>query len=357
MSCPVLIVTVPGALSPVLGTALSLHPGLVIRDGADIDGFRSNLDTHTRARSKSDQMPWAQARDWVDDLVEAEVRRLATPEPGRLTVWRARDPHTAATTARALGAVPVVWIADGRHGLPSLGPPTDSGDRIEQTAWAGHAWEAAASTAEALPGALHLTRETQPAAVLAALGVASHGPTEDALELMRHLGTPGIAPVTAAAFGACPAAARRLRRLGQPTTTPPAHPVVTLLHARDAAAAGRLDDARVQAMQILAEPSSARVRSGAIELLIEAGATDDAMDAYIVWIRETDHALAWAGALSLAEHPRSGGVARRARRHGDPEVRSALARWLVHHGLDPQAAETVASVRGLPWYRPAPHHR
>jgi hypothetical protein len=348
MKRPILLVVVPDGLAPVLGTALSLHPELQLRDGVAVGRLHAALDAHTRARVHSDKMPWDAGSDWVDELVAAQLGTVTRGGEAR-PVWRSHDAGSARALTTMLGAVPLVWVADGRHAMP---PPVRDADPIASAVQAGRAWARSATAAEAVPGAVRVTTRTPPSALLAALELGRHAPTEQALTMLQHLGAPRLAPDRAAAFAAWPPAATRLATMGAAVPRPPAHPAVAAARARHAVDAGQFDEAATLARLALAGAPAPSVRREAISALLDAGHPDPAVAALERWRRSTDHPEAWAGLFALTDHPAPAALAHAARRHRDATVRGALARWLVRRGLDRQAAETVCRVRNTGWFAP-----
>lgn len=350
MSAPILVLTVPKALASLLTTALRAHPDVASRPGADIAGLRAELDRHTRSRVHSDRMPWDHGSDWVDQLVDAEIRSFGGRLGSRRTLWPATSPAVARRIATATGGRVVTWIADGRHGLGSAA----SADPVAAAVAAGRAWAERATEAESLDDAIDAGQA--PAALLSALGLAPHDATTQALSLLRAVPPPRVGPALTAAFAAWPPAAERLARLGVATGPAPNHPSVHAARALHAAHVGEHAAAEHHATAALALAPPSGVRGEAIDALVIAGALDAAAAHLERWRVEADAPAAWTRLLALSDHPASFAVASRARRHRDPLVRGALARWLVHHGLDREGAETVCRVRDEDWWvaPPAP---
>ena len=352
MSGPILLVVVPDGLAPVLATALSLHPELQLRDGVALGRLHAALDAHTRARVHSDKMPWDTASDWVDELVAAQLREVTQAGAVR-AVWRSHDAGSARALAAMLGAIPLVWVADGRHALPA---PDRDADPIASAVRAGRSWARTAGAADAVPGAVRIGPGTTPARLLATLGLGRHAPTEQALALLHRLGPPRLTAERAAAFAAWPPAAARLEALGLGVPRAAAHPAITVARARHAAEVGQLDEAATLARRALTGAPPPAVQREACAALVAAGQVEAAVTALDRWRRTDDHPEAWAGLFALTHHPAPARLAPAARQHRDPAVRGALARWLVRRGLDRQAAETVCRVRDTDWFAPLDEH-
>ncbi len=350
MGGPILVLTGPAALAPLLSTALRAHPAVASRPGADIAGLRAALDNHTRARVHSDRMPWDHGSDWVDSIVDAAIRDLAGGSGSARPVWEVSAPSAARRIAEATHGRVVTWIGDGRHALGSAA----SADPLTAAVAAGRAWADLAAEAEALDNAIDAGQA--PAALLSALDLAPHDATTQALSLLRAVPPPRVGPALTAEFAAWPPAAERLARLGVATGPAPNHPSVHAARALHAARVGDPTAAEHHAAAALARAPPDPVRLEAIDGLVIAGALEAAVTHLERWRVEADAPAAWARLLALADHPAAFAVASRARRHRDPLVRGALARWLVHHGLDREGAETVCRVRGVDWWvaPPAP---
>jgi hypothetical protein len=339
MTGPVLLLAIPDAVAAVLAEGLRPHPGIALRDGVDIQRLRAEFDQHTRARVHSDRMPWDHGSDWVDELVEAKLSRVLGKPGGRRVVLRARDTATVGRIASALRATPLVWLADPRHAAPP-----DEGDAIAAAARAGAQWAAAATAARALDGAVQVG---EPAAVLDALGLTAHGPTLATLAMLHRLPAPALAPAVLGALAATHEVAEVLGAAGVRVPPPPEHPDVLLIRARAAHEPAERIALAERCLQLAPAP---RVRGPAIDILIDAGARAPARAHLVRWRQEADAPGAWARLLSERTGPPERAWLRAARSHRDPTVRGALARWLVAHGLDREAAETVCRVRGVDWF-------
>lgn len=340
MSAPILAVAVPKALGTVMFAALSTHPDLVVRDGARIQELRARLDEHTRSRVQSDRMPWDTGTDWVSALVDQEVARFAHHAGARRAVWPAQEAESARATARALDARVATWIASPRHAVTATGA-----DPIAAAAAAGERWARSRAAALDLDG---VDVTGKPRTVLTTLGLAWNEVTATALEMLRTLPSPELPPAVLGALGAHPDVAAALRREGVGAPPPPRHPAVLVVQA---AATPSATERVLLARQVLDSEPSTAVRARADDLLIEAGEHAIARADLVRWMRAEDAPEAWTRLLTNTTGRPEAQWLRRARLHGDPVVRGALARWLVAEGLDAQAAETVCAVRDTGWFR------
>ncbi len=346
MSGPLALVSTPPVLRAPLVGALGMHPELRVRDGVALETLRGELVRAIDARVHSDTYQWSERHAWIARLVEDELRpRLADPR-GRRTLWWLRAPQAQTETRRVLAPGPLLLARyDGRHGL-SLGA-----DAVPAAVAAGRAWATAVDAVTPDADAILSEHGSSGADALVRLGLAPHAATAAGLDLLRQLPAPTLPPDVDAAFRAWPRAEALLRHLGRPAVHPPSTaPEADAARAVWAHRTGDLGAARAAARRCLAGTPRDDARAEAIDILIAIDEVDEAVDVLQAWRREDDAAEAWQRLMALTDHPVSAALLHSAIRHGIPEIRAAAARWLVSHGLDEEAAETVARTRHVSWF-------
>lgn len=339
-----LAVGLPGNVTPLLLGALGRHPALTPRD-EDIVAVLRALADDTEALV-SNGPSGAEAPPPALPLVAASVRAA---RPGR-RVWVTARAAAAGAVAAALGARVLRWLPDGR-----LGARVASGvaDPVGAAARLGRTWAEERRAALAIAGAVDLDPQ-RPQAALAALGLPPDPVVVASLGLLQTLKPPALPPRLEAAFRAWPAAHAALPPPAQRLPSLSRHPAVLLQRAEHALQQGDPRAARDLVAAALPASPRAGTRAALLHTLAAAGAVEEAVMQAERWRADEDAPAAWVVALDQPDHPVAFALVGRARRHPHAAVRSAAARWLVHHGLDWEAAEVACRVRGLPW-RAAPY--
>ena len=340
MTQRVLAAALPAALQPVLLRALSLHPGLPRHPNCDPAAWAAGLDALTRGLV-GDGPAWQDGGGSVEGLVGQTLREALPPEG----LWGLSEPAVARETVAALEAHLVVWVGDARHALRGAAAAPDP---IEAAVFRGWSWRDAFARLQGTPG-LVLLDPRRPGRLFESLGLSAHPRTASALAVLARLPAPGVPRAVEAAFRVWPEVEAVLPTACPSAPSLPRHPAVLAARSCVAAHRGETRLARDLAVAAWSARPAATVRTELLRVLARTGDAGALVERAAAWRVDADAPDAWVALLALADHPASHRVAGKARVHRSPRVRSAAGRWLVHHGLDREAAEEVCALRGVDW--------
>lgn len=349
MSRPFVLVTAPveddaAQVAQILGEISGLRHRRRIRLGPVLD----LVETQLRSRDGLERGADGELPSWIQAAISDYIGLLPTINVGELAVVDAPElwHRPALLQTLAVNCLVVAVIDDPRR----VQVP-DAHDAITHALSWGTDWARSVLAVHAhLPNTttLHLWR-TDAHNTLAAMVQRLLGkPLRTRLAVRPPLAWD---PSLEAVFRAHPMVEVALRTVGLPL--PPmagdsSHPAIALTRAEAALEAGELDKARSLVAQAGTELPAVLLRARLHRLAGEATIAEAHLRPFLDAGRGPPDACLEALAIPSTQLSEDVAAAVLA---DDPEpLRIALAHWLVHRGMDPDAAELVAWVEGTGWH-------
>mgnify|MGYP000135281578 CR=1 FL=1 len=348
MSRPFVLVTGPVAEDAALVARLiSESKGLRHRAGIRLGGVLELMEAQLHARDGLDRTNGGRLPEWVQAAVADYLGLVPTLQFAGLAVVDAPELwHRPELLARLsnMGVV-VAVLDDPRRGRSDTDP--EAAIRWGRR-WAESVADVVSRTTRGRWLTLRLWRPDAHAALAALVQQLSGQPLRARLSSRPPL---AWSPTQEAALRAHTAVDPALLAVGLPL--PPKapgcpHPAIALARAEAALQAGRHTEAWEYAGQAGHGLSAALLQSRLYRVAGKASHAVEALRPFLDGGRGPDDAR--VEALRNPTTALSEDVAAAVVPSDSEAVRTALARWLLAHGMDPEAAELVAWVEGTGWH-------
>lgn len=321
--------------------------------------FLQRLREATQHRATVWQGVGARPADWIDPA----LRRLADATAQALTPGARWSVDARVDNACELellgGALPharfVLLVRDGRFAPAAVDTPQAALDWARE--WA-RACGPIVRSAQSVGARAHVVRDEElvadpsraMASIVQSLGLETAcewtGPAPQRCE--------PLSPALLECFAAHGPARALSEQLGYALAAPgpecDSSPEVALELVRALLSEGRVDEARARASRALALQACAATHEALGLVELRSGRETQAVHSLLRAVQaDVNRVGPWRELFALAHRPELLAVAEFARLSTQPQVRYALARWLVARGLDREAAEIVANVAHQPW--------
>ena len=349
MTRPFVLVTAPVAedaaqVAGILNQSSGLRHRSRLRLGRLLDIIETQLRSRDGLeRSESGDLPaWIQAAvsDYISLLPSLNVNELAVVDAPQL--W-----HRPALLQTLAAHSLVLAVVDAPRRVPAA-DPHDPVPHLQ--AWGTHWARSVLAVQSHVPQVttLHLWRSDAHNTLADMVRQILGKPLRSRLPVRPPI---ALDPTLEAVFRAHPLVEQALQSVGLPL--PPkaddaSHPAIALIRAEAAIEQGELETARALVSQAGAQLPAALIRARLHRLAGEATLAEEQLRPFLDAGRGTDGARLEALASPFTRL--SEDVAAAVDANDSESVRIALAHWLVHRGMDPDAAELVAWVEGTGWY-------